>query len=295
MAGDSAGGRRKAVGMNDVELARQARRLRFDDPAQEARFQAHDDERSLRQWRIATAFGAVVVVGLGLLPSTTMKAWQEETEAFGRFGLMLPWFFVALAFSWWRAQRHHMQLVGAVCVAASVSMYVLTQVSVTESRWLNTGYVAGVIMAGSQYLVGVAVAVPLRTRALAAAVLTTAAVFFPLLVAVHPVAWTNPSLRYIALQQSTVVVGILAVLIAVTWARERLQRVSFAQREQMEAMNAELARLNAEKNEFMAIAAHDLRAPLATVSGVAGLIKAKAPDAPTGEAAALIEGRRGGC
>lgn len=98
--------------LNDATWLRQARRLRFDDPATEARFTAHDDERSLRQWRIATALGAAVVITLGLLPAVGMKPWQEEIEGFGRFGLMLPWFFIALGFSWWRAQRHRMQLVG---------------------------------------------------------------------------------------------------------------------------------------------------------------------------------------
>lgn len=279
--------------MNDAELARQARRLRFDDPAQEARFQAHDDERSLRQWRIATALGAVVVIALGVLPAGGMKPWQEQMETMGRFGLMLPWFFVALGFSWWRAQRRRMQLVGAVCVTASVSMYFLTQASLANTAFVTTTYVSGLIMAGGLYLVGVAVVVPLRTRALAVAVFPTVAVFVVGLIAVHPVVWAHPAMRFMVLQQGTVVVGILAVLTAVTWARERLLRVSFAQQEQLEAMNAELARLNAEKNEFMAIAAHDLRAPLATVSGVAGQIKDKAPDASTGEAAALIEGQAG--
>jgi signal transduction histidine kinase len=37
--------------------------------------------------------------------------------------------------------------------------------------------------------------------------------------------------------------------------------------EQLEKTNGELARLNAEKNEFMAVAAHDLRAPLGIVRG----------------------------
>lgn len=251
------------------------------------------NERSLRQWRIATALGAVVVIALGALPAGGMKPWQEQMETMGRFGLMLPWFFVALGFSWWRAQRRRMQLVGAVCVTASVSMYFLTQASLANTAFVNTTYVSGLIMAGGLYLVGVAVVVPLRTRALAVAVFPTVAVFVVGLIAVHPVVWANPAMRFMVLQQGTVVVGILSVLTAVTWARERLLRVSFAQQEQLEAMNAELARLNAEKNEFMAIAAHDLRAPLATVSGVAGQIKAKAPDAPTGEAAALIEGQAG--
>jgi signal transduction histidine kinase len=279
--------------MNDAELARQARRLRFDDPATEARFQAHDDERSVRQWRIATALGAVVVIALGVLPAAGMKPWQEEIEAFGRFGLMLPWLFVALGFTWWRGQRHRMQLVGAVCVAASVSMYFLTQSAIAGTRSITANYVSGLIIAGSQYLVGVAVAVPLRTRALAAAAVPTVAVFVGGFMAMYPAVSAVPAIRDTIIQQSTVVFGIVLVLIAVTWARERLQRVSFAQRAQLEAMNAELARMNAEKNEFMAIAAHDLRAPLATVSGVAGQMKTRAADAKTEEGAALIEAQAG--
>lgn len=111
--------------------------------------------------------------------------------------------------------------------------------------------------------------------------------------AMYPAVAANPMIRDTIVQQATVVAGIVLVLIAVTWARERLQRVSFAQREQLEAMNAELARMNVEKNEFMAIAAHDLRAPLALVGGVAGQLKAKAGTAEAGEGAALIEAQAG--
>lgn len=60
--------------------------------------------------------------------------------------------------------------------------------------------------------------------------------------------------------------GVL-VLVSVR-AREVTERRLFAQREELAGLNSELSRLNAEKNEFMMIAAHDLRSPLAAVGGV---------------------------
>ena len=58
-------------------------------------------------------------------------------------------------------------------------------------------------------------------------------------------------------------IGFSAAVAVLGWYRESAERRSFAQRERMRVLNAELARvntelahLNAEKNEFMAIAAH---------------------------------------
>lgn len=56
--------------------------------------------------------------------------------------------------------------------------------------------------------------------------------------------------------------------------RDAIERRVFAQREELAALNGELARLNEEKNEFMAITAHDRRAPLATVRGLAEQLEA---------------------
>jgi signal transduction histidine kinase len=72
--------------------------------------------------------------------------------------------------------------------------------------------------------------------------------------------------------------GLLLVLGG--WFREAADRRSFAHREHAHALAAELAqtnrelvRLGAEQQEFMTIAAHDLRAPLATVRGFAELLR----------------------
>ncbi|MBI5772011.1 MAG: HAMP domain-containing histidine kinase [Verrucomicrobia bacterium] len=218
-----------------------------------------------------------------------MMPWREEIEQLGRFGLMLPWFVVALAFSWWRTQRHRLQLVGAVCASASVTMYFLTQATVLGTFQITATLISSLIFAASQYLVGVAVAVPLRTRALAVALLVSLAMFPVGAMAINPPIWSRRELRNMTVQQSTVVLGIVLVLIAVTWARERLLRISFAQREQLEAANAELARMNAEKNEFMAIAAHDLRGPLAAVGGTARQLQERSDPAAAQRDAAAIE------
>lgn len=63
--------------------------------------------------------------------------------------------------------------------------------------------------------------------------------------------------------------GLGMVVVALAWHREAGERRDFIRREEVAALNRELARLNAEKNEFMAAAAHDLRSPLSAVKGLA--------------------------
>lgn len=53
-----------------------------------------------------------------------------------------------------------------------------------------------------------------------------------------------------------------------------------ARRDQLEAANSELRRLNDFKSEFLGIAAHDLKNPLSVVYGYAGLIAARSGDNP---------------
>lgn len=279
--------------MDAASLARQTRRLRFDDPAQEIRFQAHDDARSLRQWRIATGFGALVVAAIGFVPTNSVEPWRDQLDTIGRYGLVLPWFLLALGFTWWRRQRPRMQLVGAICVTASVSLYFMTQAASATARMLNAGMIASLLAVGMQYLVAVAVAVPLRTKAMATALLPTVALFYFSLAGVFPELARRPDLQAVAQHFTLTSLAVVLVLIAVTWARERLLRTSFAQQEQLETMNAELARLNAEKNEFMAIVAHDLRAPLALVGGMAEQIRTAAPAGKLAEGATLIGAQTG--
>ncbi len=279
--------------MIDAALSRQASRLHFHDPALEARFRADHAERSLRQWRIAAGLGALAIVGIGVFYDLSNTS-AARVETFGRFALVLPWFVLALAFSFWRAQRHRLQLIGALCCTGAVSFYFLTQCfTVSTHSRLTYALVVSLFSLNSQFLVAVAAAVPLHTRALAATLLaTTASSYFAIRTA-YPAALQNPSLHEAVVQQVATAAIISLVLIAVTWARERLQRISFAQQEQLAAINAELARLNAEKNEFMAIAAHDLRAPLATVGAAAAQVAAAPATEKQHQAAALIAAQTG--
>lgn len=276
--------------MIDAALSRQASRLRFADPALEARFRADHDERSVRQWRIAAGLGAVAFTAIGVFFDISNAA-MARVESFGRFALVLPWFLVMLAFTFWRSGRRHSQLVGAICCVNALSLYFLTQ-AFSVSTVLRPTYalVVSLFSLSSQFLVAVAVAVPLQTRATAVTLVATIASGYVAIRAAYPSLARDPGLHQTVLQQVATETFIAVVLIAVTWARERLQRISFAQQEQLAAINAELARLNAEKNEFMAIAAHDLRAPLATVGGVAAQLRADtAASDKQQQAAAVIE------
>jgi signal transduction histidine kinase len=74
-------------------------------------------------------------------------------------------------------------------------------------------------------------------------------------------------------------VGIGLCTVVMSWWRESGDRAMFAQREhahrlaeRLAASNTKLERLSAEQAEFMAIAAHDLRAPLAVVRGLSELM-----------------------
>jgi signal transduction histidine kinase len=257
------------MGKTDAALQRQANRLRFTDPALEARFLAADDERSLRQWRLATAIGAVAVAVIGLTYSGPQR-WGDTVELFGRYVFVLPPLLAAFAFSFWTAQRPRLQAFGAVCAALAVTGHFAAQCfSAWTRHGLHPTLAASLFSIASQFLIVIAVATPFRTPALATALLSTTPLFYVVMLAAFPETLTIPGLHRVVLELTATHLIISLVLLAITWARERLQRLAFAQQEQLAAANAELARLNAEKNEFMAIAAHDLRAPLATIGGVA--------------------------
>lgn len=272
----------------DPALARQASRLRFTDPAQEHRFRADHDERSLRQWRLAACLGALAVTAIGVFYNANNFA-MSRVETIGRFALVLPWFLFALVFTFWRAQRSRLQLVGALCCTGAVSLYFVTECfAMSANIRLTYSLVVSLFSLNNQFLVAVAVTVPLHTRAAATMLLTSTACSYFAMRAAYPIVAQNPHLHNAVLEQVATGTLIALVLIAVLWARERLQRLTFAQQEQLAEKNAELARLNAEKNEFMAIAAHDLRAPLAAVGLAAEQLAPRASDPTLAKGLALI-------
>ncbi|MEX1135994.1 MAG: ATP-binding protein [Balneolales bacterium] len=98
------------------------------------------------------------------------------------------------------------------------------------------------------------------------------------------------------LWQRFLIVGLgLAIIIALLLIRNiRMQRSAHQRLEQkqseIERKNKELAQLNQEKDEFLEMAAHDLRNPLSAIRGVVGLMEeAGEPDADTLELTNLIK------
>lgn len=279
---------------SDAPLPQPALRLRFADPAQEARYLAADDDRSLRQWRLATGLGALAVAGIGLTYAGPQR-WGDAVESFGRFAFVLPSLLAVFAFTFWRRQRAHLQAVGAISAAFAVTAHFAAQ---CFSAWTRSGLhpslAASLFSIASQFLIVIAVATPFRTPTLATALLATTPIFYATMLAAFPEVRVNPGLHRTVLELTATHLVISLVLVAITWARERLQRLAFAQQEQLAAANAELARLSAAQQSFMAIVAHDLRAPLATVGGVAEQLARDptAPDAPRGLALIAGQSRR---
>lgn len=111
-----------------------------------------------------------------------------------------------------------------------------------------------------------ALALPMRFPALVTAVVSCL---------VAPLAffyYTLPGFGHRMPFAASAMLGVAAVTTALAWYRERAERTMFAQREAVKQLAGQLAELNQEQAEFMAIAAHDLRAPLATVRGFAELL-----------------------
>lgn len=259
------------------DLVREAWRLRFADAALEARF---------REERLATgetrarvmALVAVLIVGLNgwndarSLARTMPDVLAEDLRL--RFFVMVPAFF-AIAFSpGLRGHARRADVVNATAIVAIcwANALIYWHVAVNAQGTAFAGQVLGSVL---PILVIAVFGLPLGFRAMLAMVGGTAAgivAWFFLTLGPEFARGVN------SLVTSLPLMSVAAALLG--WWRERGERTMFAQREQvrrlakeLEASNAQLARVNGEQAEFMSIAAHDLRAPLATVRGYAQLLR----------------------
>lgn len=247
-------------------LERQASRLRFREPALEEAFTAERVLTAATRTRAMLVIGIVVLGGLGLLGAASAKPEQAAGIAvdlrFRFLGIIPIWLtMLASTFLVGHAQRAGwLNAFGTTVVAWYVGLGLFLRALGLPAERLSSGLTMNLMMV----LLVAAVILPMRFREVAAMVV--AGVGVPL--------WAGfvilpeerlPDLR-VALGN---LVGFGSVAVALSWYREAAERLMFARREHMRALNLELARLNAEKNEFMAIASHDLRAPLASVRGLA--------------------------
>lgn len=252
-------------------LERQLRRLRFSDTGWEARFHAERQTAGLTRVRIMLVVATFVVTGLGLADVAFSVRGVPDYVSLSlqlRFFVVAPIWLLALVST--RLPGH---------IGRADTLYATAMVGVCWTlafmKWHNpiffprVGLMPVVVIDVTLALLISVFTFPMRFVHLATGtVLATVGtgVFFLI---TQPSGESSDG-RNIAMTLASV--G--ALVLVVMRYREVAERRMFAQREQLAALNAELSRLNAEKNEFMAIASHDLRAPLAAVRGLAEELRA---------------------
>lgn len=239
---------------------------RFADAEAETRFQRERQLDGLTRARVMMVAGALVVAGLGMV-----DVWLsvQQSPDYVRLSLQVRFAVVAPV---WMLAFVSTYLVGHEQRAATV--YATATVAICWAlallKWSLQVHLPHISLP-------TAVAVDV-TAALVISIISLPLRFGHLLVTLGLVAggisgffWMTmpPPLIGVAHNLTSMLGGLAVLLLLVMGYRERSERRVFAQREQVQRLNADLARLNAEKNEFIAIAAHDLRAPLATVRGLA--------------------------
>jgi signal transduction histidine kinase len=254
-----------------AEGEKQARRMKFSDPAWESRFNQERQEQGLNRARWLMVLGLLVVCGIGML-----EANMNARRAPEYIGIALSYRFLVVA-PLWLVMLVSTGLPGHVRRADWVFASGTTLVcwALALNKW-HYGFYFPRDTISTHVLIDVLVPLlvssfalpmrfgPLAAMALAGTVVPT--VFFHLTVPAE--------LRRDAVFLASMLPAMGVLVVVLGWYREAGERRMFAQREQVRELNAELARLNAEKNEFMAIASHDLRAPLAAVRGLAEMLQA---------------------
>jgi signal transduction histidine kinase len=261
------------------DLLQQAGRLRFADAAAEKRYENDRFAAAVMQERVTMACCALVTTGLGLYEAWFTSMYRFEGLVMFlhvvRLHVVMPMWLGLFLLTFWRGFPQWMNAANATVTTLSCWGH---SVMVWRTARANPNLDLVNALTGATILVLIVAifTLPMRFRSLVLTVLLSVAgpiVFF--YVTLGAAGGHTYNLRTSA--ASLALVG--ALIIMGGWFREKADRRLFAQREHARALadelalaNTELARINAEKNEFMAIAAHDLRAPLATVRGLLELM-----------------------
>lgn len=264
---------------------REARWLRFSDPDWEERFQAERIEQSQTRVRVMLIVAMLAVAGMGLGDvAANARDYPEyvSMSLIHRFGLAIPMWFVMLISTF--LPGHPRRARWLFPVGSVVVMWAIVILKWRHGLMFRDQYVVSNVFADIAGLLLITVfTLPMLFRSTLAMVL----------VASGGIVGLFALFEYIIPQIPTVVIlasslaGTGSVVLALAWHREVGERRDFAQREIMAELNRELGRLNAEKNEFMAAAAHDLRSPLAAVRGLAGQMRLGRMEDPDRKAKAL--------
>lgn len=248
-------------------LLLQARQRRFIDPSWEERFRRTQVGASLTRLRWSITAAMVISLIIWAIDDTRLGHAPEVRSFVRYFRLVVqfPLWAGLLAATWWPRAQRSLDLWAAFGVGAMIQWIVLQFLMVRIFR-------PDFILIGQTLPVCLLTALVLPARFRAALTLTVAQVIVaPLLIGTATGGLFLGEL-WPAIPTNTLIGAMIAVVV---WLRERDDRRLFAQQEHLAALNAELTRLHAERGEFMAIAAHDVQAPLNAVKLTAHLALAE--------------------
>lgn len=246
-------------------LEREVRRLRFGDPAQEERFQFDRQAGAVGRARGTMIVGIFVVVLLGMLDVIYATAAIPDYVAISievRFLWVAP-IWLALLISTYlpghcrRADWANAVATMGICWGLAYLKWHLPWYNPMSNILTDTALDVSLVMMISFFTL------PIRFDRLVVTVILIVGG-----ISVGFILTTTGDLHHDSQLLAFVLVGLGGLILVSVRAREVTERRLFAQREQLAELNAELSRMNAEKNEFMTIAAHDLRSPLAAVGGL---------------------------
>lgn len=255
----------------------QARWLRFDDPALEAKFLDERVATGRLRARVMTGVAMVVTAAIGWNDARLSGHLAPEFFEIAlplRLLVVVPAWFLIFLLTFMPFDRRRTEWVNAV--ATLLACWGLALMSWHHSWFYpHNGWQNNLQLDLLSVLLISAFGLPFQFRHIAAVTLLAlggANLFCRL---------TMPDLQAYSIGIMTSgQIGIGLCAMVMSWWRESGDRAMFAQREhahrlaeQLAASNAKLERLSAEQAEFMAIAAHDLRAPLAVVRGLSELME----------------------
>ncbi len=264
---------------------REARRLHFSDPDWERRFRIERIEQSQTRVRVMLTVAMLVVAGMGM--GDVVANARDFPEFVGlslahRFFYVVPMWLIMListGLAGHRRRANWLFPVGTVVV-----LWAIVLLKWHHALMFRNNYAASNVFADiAGVLLISAFTLPMTFRANVAVLVIGGAGVVGLFTWFDTIVPGGKAGLVLASSLS----GFGIVTLALVWHREVSERRDFAQREIMAGLNRELGRLNAEKNEFMAAAAHDLRAPLASVRGLASQMRLGRMADPERQAKAL--------
>ncbi len=267
-------------------LEQQAKRLRFSDPAVETRFLNERHAATLLRQRAMAAVALLVVAAVGWNDARISGARAPEFIALAlqhRFFIVVPAWLLMFLGTFLPENRRRSEWINAA--ATVLPCWGLALMNWHHSWYFpNGGWPGNVALDSLTVLVLSIFALPFRFVQIAGVTLASLGGMWMFFALTLPAAQT-----YGVNLITSSFLGIGTAVLVLSWWREKGERAMFAQREharqlaaQLAVSNDRLARLSAEQAEFMTIAAHDLRAPLAIVRGFAEMLEAD--KLPTAEA-----------